>query len=83
MTHYFIFLNVTFFSKSVAQGNNSLGKPDVLLGPLNHGSLKLKALYSNQRPEGKVDEILPLALGMGKEYWNTNPCFVKEKRKSL
>lgn len=74
---------ITFFSKSMAQGNNSLCKPDALLGPLNQGSLKLKALYLNQRPEGKVDEILHWLWEWERSASVTNPCFVKEKRKSL
>lgn len=49
---FYILKCVTFFS-SVAQGNNSLSKPDALLGPLNQGSLKLKALYSDKDQKEK------------------------------
>lgn len=42
-----------FFKKSMAQGNNSLGKPDALLGPLNQGYLKIKAFIFEPKTRRK------------------------------
>ena len=39
-TLFYILKCIIIFSKSMAQGNTLLGKPDALLGPLNQGYLK-------------------------------------------
>lgn len=52
-TLFYILKCIIFFSKSMAQGNNSLGKPDALLGPLNQGYLKIKAFIFEPKTRRK------------------------------